>query len=72
MINTTVLQASTTLSDWQLRELSPQEIENYTRIELAHQFIDTILKEDLIQIYTNKDVSTNTLTAQARLKIIQE
>lgn len=72
MINTVVLQASTILRDWQLREMGPQEVENYIRSELAQKLADTILNEDLIQIYTNKDVSTATLTAQAKLKIIQE
>ncbi len=72
MINTTVLQASTTLSDWQYMKMDPQEIDDYVRRDLAQQLVDTILNEDLIQIHINKDLLTKTFTAQARLKIIQE
>ena len=67
----TLLQASTTI-DLQMMKMSPQEIENYIRQDLARQFADTILNEDLIQIYTDKDLSTNTLTARAWLKVVQE
>ncbi len=67
----TALQASTTI-DLQMMKMSPQEIENYIRQDLARQLADTILNEDLIQIYTDKDLSTNTLTARTQLKIIQE
>ena len=67
----TLLQASTTI-DLHMMKMSPQEIENYIRQDLARQFADTILNEDLIQIYTDKDLSTNTLTARAWLKVVQE
>jgi len=67
----TLLQASTTI-DLQMMKMSPQEIENYIRQDLARQLADTILNEDLIQIYTDKDLSTNTLTARAWLKVVQE
>ena len=67
----TALQASTTI-DLQMMKMNPQEIENYIRQDLARQLADTILNEDLIQIYTDKDLSTNTLTARTQLKIIQE
>lgn len=67
----TLLQASTTI-DLQMMKMSPQEIENYIRQDLARQFADTILNEDLIKIYTDKDLSTNTLTARAWLKVVQE
>jgi len=67
----TLLQASTTI-DLQIMKMSPQEIENYIRQDLARQLADTILNEDLIQIYTDKDLSTNTLTARAWLKVVQE
>ena len=67
----TLLQASTTI-DLQMMKISPQEIENYIRQDLARQFADTILNEDLIKIYTDKDLSTNTLTARAWLKVVQE
>ena len=67
----TALQASTTI-DLQMMKMSQQEIENYIRQDLARQLADTILNEDLIQIYTDKDLSTNTLTARTQLKIIQE
>lgn len=67
----TLLQASTTI-DLHMMKMSPQEIENYIRQDLARQFADTILNEDLIKIYTDKDLSTNTLTARAWLKVVQE
>jgi len=67
----TLLQASTTI-DLQMMKMNPQEIENYIRQDLARQLADTILNEDLIQIYTDKDLSTNTLTARAWLKVVQE
>lgn len=67
----TALQASTTI-DLQMMKMNPQEIENYIRQDLARQLADTILNEDLIQIYTDRDLSTNTLTARTQLKIIQE
>lgn len=67
----TLLQASTTI-DLQMMKMNPQEIENYIRQDLAQQFVDTILNEDLIQIHTDKDLSTNTLTARAWLKVVQE
>ena len=69
---TTLLQASTTLSDWQWMEMSPQEIEDHIRQDLAQQLVKAIINEDLIQIYTNRDLSTNTLTARTLLKIVQE
>lgn len=69
---TTVLQAATTLSDWQWMEMSPQEIEDHIRQELAQQLVKAIINEDLIQIYTNRDLSTNTLTARTLLQIVQE
>lgn len=71
-MTTTTLKAATTLSDWQWMEMSPQEIEDHIRQELAQQLVKAILNEDLIQIYTNRDLSTNTLTARTQLKIIQE
>ena len=67
----TVLQAATTI-DLQFIKMSPQEIENYIRQGLARQLADAILNEDLIKIYTDKDLSTNTLTARAWLKVVQE
>ena len=71
-MNTTTLHASTIISDWQWRKMSPQEIDNYVRQELARQLIDAIINEDLIKIYIDRDLSTNTITMRTQLKIIQE
>lgn len=68
----TTLQASITLSDWQMATMDPQEIDDYIHEELARQLVNGILNEDLIQVSTDRDLSINTLTARTRLKIIQE
>lgn len=69
---TTTLSAAITLQDWQQYLLGPEGVERQIRAELARQFVDAILNEDLIQIHTDRDISTNTLIARAQLKIIQE
>ena len=71
-MNITTLKAATTLSDWQSLKMNPEVAEDYIRQDLAQQLVDAILDEDLILIHTNKNLSTNTLTVQAQLKIIQE
>lgn len=71
-MDTTTLHASTILSDWQWRKMDPQEIDRYVRQDLAQQLVDFIINEDLIKIYTDRDLSTNTLTMRTQLKIIQE
>ena len=72
-MNTTTLHASTVISDRQWHKMSPQEIEDYVRQELAQQLVDAIINEDLIKIYTDReDFSTNTVTTRTQLKIIQE
>jgi len=69
---TTTLKASTILSASQWQRMELQEIEDYIRQDLARQLVDTILNEDLIQIYTDRDLSTDTVIAQTQFKIIQE
>lgn len=71
-MNITVLRAATIISDWQWQKMEPQEIENYVRQDLAQKLVDAILDEDLIKIYTDRDLSTNTTTMRTQLKIIQE
>lgn len=68
----TALEATTFVDDWQCHELDPAEIEMHIRKELAQKLADTIINEDLIPIYTNRDMSTGILTARVQLKIIQE
>ena len=68
----TKLEATTLLDNWQCHDLDPAEIDAYIRKELARKLADTIINEDLIPIYTNRDMSTGTLTARVQLKIIQE
>lgn len=50
----TTLHASTVISDFQWHKMSPQEIEDYVRQELAQQLVDAIINEDLIKIYTER------------------
>ena len=71
-MDTTILHASTSLSDWQWHKMDPQEIDRYVRQDLAQQLVDAIIDEDLIKIDMDRDLSTNTLTMRTRLKIIQE
>lgn len=71
-MDTTTLHASTNLSDWLWRKMDPQEIERYVRQDLAQKLVDAIIDEDLIKIDTDRDLSTNTVTMQTRLTIIQE
>lgn len=70
-MNIVTLKAAITIN-LQMTKMSPQEIENYIRQNLARQLADAIINEDLIQIYTNKDLSTNTLTARTLFKVVQE
>ena len=71
-MNTITLRAATIISDWQWQKMEPQEIEDYVRRDLAQKLVDAILDEDLIKIYTDRDLSTNTTTMRTQLKIIQE
>lgn len=71
-MNTTTLRASTVISDRQWHKMSPQEIDDYVHQELTRQLVDAIIKEDLIKIYIDRDLSTNTITMRTQLKIIQE
>jgi len=71
-MNTTTLHAFTSLSDWQWHKMDPQEIDMYVRQDLAQQLVDFIMDEDLIKIDMDRDLSTNTITMQTQLKIIQE
>ena len=71
-MNITTLRAATTISNWELRKMNPQEIDTYARQNLAHQLADAIINEDLIKINTDIDFSTFACTIQTQLKIIQE
>ena len=71
-MNTTTLHASTVISNYQWYRMSPQEIDNYVRQELAQQLVDAIINEDLIKISMVRDLSMNTITMRTQLKIIQE
>ena len=68
----TTLKAATTISDLQWLEMNPQAIDDYVRRDLARKLVDAIIDEDLIEIYTDRDLSTSTLTMRTQLKIIQE
>lgn len=71
-MDTVTLRAATIISNWQLHKMDPQEIDDYVRRDLALKLADAIIDEDLIKIYTDRDLSTNTLTMRTQLKIIQE
>ena len=71
-MNITTLKAAITLDSSQWCKMDIQEIDTYVRQNLARQLADAIINEDLIEIQTNIDPPTYTVTMQTQLKIIQE
>lgn len=68
----TTLSAEHDVDMFLLRESDQNAVDKYIRDELARKIAKQLIEEDLLDIQTCEDISTNTYKVRATVKIIQE